>query len=92
MLNYNSEPLLNIPNLYPFTSSFFCHELKLVIEVDGTSHDLYYIQENDAIKEQRLAEYGITVLRFPDVDVFTNIDSVLEQIEDYIEEFESEAG
>jgi hypothetical protein len=26
--NYNSEPLINIPYNFPFTSSFLCHELK----------------------------------------------------------------
>jgi very-short-patch-repair endonuclease len=56
--------------------------------VDGSSHELEDVNENDAAKEEGLEEFGIRVLRVSDVDVFTNIDSVLKQMEDYIEAFE----
>ena len=70
--------------LFEYIADFFCHELLLVIEVDGASHESYFIQEKDDIKQKRFEDYGITVLRIPDVDVFTDIDSVLKKIEEYI--------
>lgn len=79
---HRQKPLLE------YIADFFCHELMLVIEVDGSSHELERVKKNDAAKEARLEEFGITVLRISDVDVFTNIDSVLKQIEDFIDVFE----
>lgn len=41
----------------------------LGIEVDGYSHELIAIQEKDSIKEKRMNQFGITVLRFTDYQV-----------------------
>ena len=71
-----------------FIADFFCHELMLVIEIDGYSHLLDEVQVKDAIKENRLNELGITVLRFPDNEIFNDIENVLRAIEGYIDEYE----
>ena len=39
---HRQKPLLD------YIADFFCHELLLVIEVDGASHELDYIQEKDS--------------------------------------------
>lgn len=68
---------------------FFCHELMLGIELDGYSHTFEETFEKDKAKENRMKEIGITVLRFGDNEVFSEIDNVLNEIVDYIEKFEA---
>ena len=63
---------------------FFCHELMLGIEVDGYSHELLKIQTKDSIKEQRMHELGIDLLRFSNYQVTTDMENVLGAIEWYI--------
>ena len=46
---------------------FFCKDLKLAIEIDGESH--YGKEYKDKLRDKRLSEFGITVLRFDDLDV-----------------------
>ncbi len=61
---------------------FFCQKLKLVIEIDGSSHDEKY--ELDMKRQREIESYGITVLRFSDKEVKENIESVLRGIEVWI--------
>jgi len=48
---------------------FFCHELMLGIELDGITHDWEYVYKKDIAKGKRMAELGITILRFRDEEV-----------------------
>jgi very-short-patch-repair endonuclease len=67
---------------------FFCIELMLGLEVDGYSHQLLEVFKKDVIKEKRMNELGITVLRFTDEQVIKDMENVLRAIEHYIFEFE----
>jgi very-short-patch-repair endonuclease/tRNA1(Val) A37 N6-methylase TrmN6 len=71
-----------------YIADFFCHELKLVIEIDGETHNWEETQQKDFEKECRLNELGINVLRFPDSDIFKHLDATLDTIRQYIEGFE----
>jgi len=66
---------------------FFCNKLKLVIEIDGDSHD--YKFEEDQKRQQSLESLGLTFLRFDDIDVKKDINSVILRIEEWIEEYEN---
>ena len=68
---------------------FFCHELMLVIEIDGYTHFLEEVQKKDEKKEKRLNELGVNVLRVHDDLVFNDIENVLREIEAYIVEYEN---
>ena len=68
---------------------FFCCELMLAIELDGYTHSFDKVIEKDEIKEQRLKELGITVLRFTDEDVLINIEGVLKMVKDYVIKIDS---
>jgi len=48
-----------------FIADFYCHELKLVIEVDGGIHELNDQKEYDIGREAELKEWGIKVIRLP---------------------------
>ena len=55
---------------------FFCHELMLGIELDGFSHSVEEIAVRDSIKEDKMRQLGISILRFDDDEVYFSIDNV----------------
>lgn len=63
---------------------FFCHELSLVIEVDGMTHE--YKIAYDKWREGRLQAYGIRFLRYTDEEVKKDIKWVVNDIYRWIEE------
>ncbi len=66
---------------------FFCNELMLVIEIDGISHD---DKINKDIKRQKQIEnFGISFLRFNDLDVKKNMEGVVVAIEEWIDRYSS---
>ncbi len=63
---------------------FYCPTLKLVLEIDGDSHEGK--EEADQVRQAKLESMGLTVLRFWDSDVKSNADGVVEQLREWIEE------
>ncbi len=64
--------------LHPYIVDFVCLELKLVIEVDGASHEIQ--QSYDKRRDQYLNGLGYAVLRFSNDDVVKNTQGVVETI------------
>ena len=61
-----------------FIVDFYCHEARLIIEVDG---DIHAFQEAyDAARQESLEEQGYRVVRFSNQDVLKNMDGVLGMI------------
>ncbi len=56
----------------------------LAIEVDGYTHTFEKTIDKDTVKAKRLDKLGITVLRFSDDDVVTNIEGVLQSLRNFI--------
>ena len=65
---------------------FFCPMAKLVIEVDGGQHFSEGTTEYDRIRDEYLGSLGLRVLRFANNDVLTNIEGVMERIEETLGE------
>lgn len=63
-----------------FIVDFYCSKLRLVIEVDGETHNDKDVQENDKRKERFLKDNYFKVIRFTDDRVMGNIEKVLEEI------------
>ncbi len=61
---------------------FYCHELKLAIEIDGNSHDFRYFE--DLNRQNKLEEYGVKFIRFKDADVKNNMFSVFLSLEEKV--------
>jgi len=57
---------------------FYCHELRLVVEVDGSQH----ATDQDETRTRALEHRGLTVLRFWDNQVLREMDLVLQAILD----------
>jgi very-short-patch-repair endonuclease len=64
----------------PYFVDFTCHELKLVIEVDGGQHNKADCMVSDAARTQFLESQGYRVLRFWNHEVLGTIEGVLESI------------
>lgn len=62
---------------------FFCPLLKLIIEIDGFSHD--YKIDYDLKREVALKKLGLSVLHFRDREVLENIEVVIQRVVDWIE-------
>jgi very-short-patch-repair endonuclease len=54
---------------------FYCREKKLVIEIDGWSHDNKY--EQDKLRDEYMKSLGLHVLRIADKDVKQDMSTVL---------------
>lgn len=63
-----------------FIVDFYCHEHRLVVELDGAVHDQPDIAAHDSERQQHLEVQGYRVLRFNNRAVFTDIDGVLKII------------
>lgn len=90
MMNYqfNRQFSMKIDNLNIIVD-FICRKLKLVIEIDGFSHNFKY--EEDKLRDEKLSKYGYVVLRIAEKDVKYNLDNVVRLIENAISEIENQS-
>jgi very-short-patch-repair endonuclease len=63
-----------------FIADFYCHEKKLVIEVDGNIHDIEAVKGNDEAKDKWFEELGLKVIRFKNEEVISQMHKVLKTI------------
>lgn len=74
---HRQKPILN------YIVDFYCFKLKLIIEIDGHSHN--FKAEKDKQRDLELNELGFTVLRFSESEVRNNLDLVLNSLSTFIE-------
>jgi very-short-patch-repair endonuclease len=60
-----------------YIADFVAHSCKLVVEVDGESHDFVERVRHDKIRDQWFASRGYRVLRFANDDVLKNLEGVV---------------
>jgi len=65
-----------------YIADFYCHKLKLVIEVDGEIHAGKEVQVHDETRTGELERLGIKVLRFTNSRIINDSDLVVEKIND----------
>ncbi len=65
-----------------FIVDFFCHRLRLIIEIDGRSHNGK--EKYDAWRQKQLEEKKFHFLRFTNDEIFNNMEDVLRRIEEWI--------
>ena len=73
------RPMLN------YIVDFICLKLKLVIEVDGYTHQLRDNEIKDVKRQGEIESMGFTVLRFKDEEVLNNMNQVRTAIQKQIE-------
>ena len=67
-----------------FIVDFYCHELRLVIEIDGPYHISMEQQEKDQNRTAELENFGIKVIRFSNDEIIKNVRKVSGQIHDEV--------
>lgn len=72
-----------------YVADFYCHQLKLVIEIDGGIHNKEDVKINDKLRQKEIEGLGITVMRFTNSQVKNHIEKVVEDIRKKIEELKS---
>ncbi|RLC69526.1 MAG: hypothetical protein DRI52_08745 [Chloroflexi bacterium] len=61
-----------------FIVDFYCAHANLVVEIDGSVHDLQL--ERDAERTSKLEQQGYRVIRFTNAEVERDIENVLQRI------------
>jgi imidazole glycerol-phosphate synthase subunit HisF len=69
-----------------YIADFYCHQHKIVIEIDGSIHNLPGIAKNDIERQLSIENDRITVLRFKNEDIFNRLEHVLSIINNTISE------
>ena len=64
----------------PYIVDFFCHEISLVIELDGSQHAMDDAVEYDAERTKFLEALGFKVVRYWNHDVLGNTEVVLDDL------------
>jgi len=67
-----------------FVIDFYCPQLKLAIELDGSVHDLPDQKEYDAYRQEYLEKFGITFCRITNDELMSNAKMAFEKIENAI--------
>ncbi len=67
-----------------YIADFYCHSKKLIIELDGSIHNLADVKNNDQIRQTDLENLGIKVLRCTNEDILYHLKATLEIIENNI--------
>jgi len=67
-----------------YIADFFCYQLKLMVEVDGSVHNISEIISNDITRQTDLEKLGSTVIRFTNVEIFEQVDVVLNKISESV--------
>mgnify|MGYP003737409949 CR=1 FL=1 len=63
-----------------YIADFMCPELRLVIEIDGISHETEEDQERDRRRDRDLSLAGYRVMRIPNEDVLRRLDEVRSRV------------
>lgn len=76
--------------IHEYIVDFYCHELKLAIELDGSSHNHPHQVAKDSIRDYQLKQLGVSVIRIDDGDVKKNMDSVIRYLQHRVDTFRSD--
>jgi very-short-patch-repair endonuclease len=72
--------------LFKYIVDFYCHELALVIEVDGQYHNHEEKYNLDLQRDKELETHNLTIIRFTEQEVRKDMLNVLRTIEKHIVE------
>jgi cyclase len=67
-----------------YIADFYCHKYKLIIELDGSIHNVPEIAINDIERQTNLEANGIKFLRFKNEQVFNQLEKILSTIKNEI--------
>lgn len=59
---------------------FYCHSLKLVIEVDGSIHKLEEVKKKDVERQRVLEKDGLKIVRFTNDEIIHTTEKIIETL------------
>jgi len=68
-----------------YVADFYCHDRKLVLELDGGIHEEPGQRRHDENRDANLAAQGFTILRYTNDEVLNDLRSVLEKTRQRLE-------
>jgi len=66
-----------------FIPDFYCHEKQLIIEIDGSIHELQ--KEYDQIREDILIAMNYHIIRFKNEEVLNDWETVDKKLKEFID-------
>ncbi|MBI2037589.1 MAG: endonuclease domain-containing protein [Candidatus Magasanikbacteria bacterium] len=78
-LGYKFRRQFSIGN---FVADFYCHELKLIIELDGWTHDSSQTKIKDLRKQQFFEGKGYTVIRLTNEEIYGDPEKFIARIKE----------
>jgi type I restriction enzyme R subunit len=63
-----------------FIVDFYCHDRKLVVELDGEIHNQPEQQQRDRQRSEYLQSLGLRVLRFTNQQIFNDLETILQTL------------
>ena len=63
-----------------YIADFYCHKLKLVIEIDGSIHDSEEAKLADKKRQEYLENLNLTVIRFTNEQIRSEVENVIKII------------
>ncbi len=85
-LKFNRQfpiPISNGTHTGHFIADFYCHEYRLIVEIDGGIHEKQ--KEYDRYRTMILEQQNFFVVRFINSDVLNSLDLVLEKLENHLD-------
>lgn len=65
---------------------FYCHQARLIIELDGSQHYSDHSLLKDKIRTEKIENRNLTVVRIPNSEINNNFEGVCEYIDKIVEE------
>jgi very-short-patch-repair endonuclease len=66
--------------IHYYIADFYCHEKRLIIEVDGGIHRDKSVREHDENRSAELEGLGIRVIRVTNEQILKSLDEVIDKI------------
>lgn len=67
-----------------FVADFYCHEAKIVVELDGKIHQ-YKLRE-DSIRKEVINHLGIKVIRFKNDEIVNDLSKSLDEVKKHLDD------
>jgi len=69
-----------------YVLDFYCHSVKLAVEIDGSVHSLEEVKKNDTARQKYLEQNGISFQRFSNYQVKHELENVISIITQKVKE------
>ena len=67
-----------------YIADFFCHKVKLIIEIDGSVNKLPEVKELDIVRQKDLEDLGYYFIKFSNNEIQRNLSRVINIIENTV--------